>query len=216
MIKGTDKGAGIKMLINFNRTVAYICPGCGEVSYGEFTLFELSGGRGISVSCDCGKSTLRIFCKSGTTYTISAGCQVCEKEHEYAVSLYELLHKDFLEFSCPELLMGLVFIGEKGKVDYAVEENNKYIKEILTTCGLEHAGKNGITILKALDVIQQLSDDGALFCECGSTLIDLDVLENGIVLECCTCGAKAVFTADDIRQENFSDITEILIRKNDK
>ena len=38
-------------------------------------------------------------------------------------------------------------------------------------------------------------------------------LENGIVLECCECGATAFFTADDIRQENFSDITEIVISK---
>jgi len=202
------------MIIDFNRTVAYICPGCGEVAYGEFSLFGLSGGRGLTVSCDCGKSSLKFLCKGGTTYSISVGCQVCEKEHEYKISLSELMHKSFLEFSCPELLMSLVFIGEKEKIEYSVEENNKYIDEILTTCGLEHAGKNGIIILKALDKIQQLSDDGGLLCECGSCLIDLDVLENGLVLECCTCGATDVFTADDIRREKFSDITEILIRKN--
>ena len=109
--------------------------------------------------------------------------------------------------------MGLAFIGDKDKVEHAIEENNKYIKEILTTCGLEHSGKNGIAILKALDKMQQLSDEGAVKCECGSNFIDLDVLENGIVLECCECGATAFFTADDIRREKFSDITEILISK---
>ncbi len=201
------------MIIDFQRTVAYICSGCGEVAYGEFSLFELSGGRGISVSCDCGKSTLRIFCRKDNLYTIEAGCQVCEKNHEYAVPISDLLHKHFLDFLCPELLMGLIFIGDKDKVSHAVEENNKYIKEILTTCGIEHAGKNGIPILKALDKIQLLSDDGGVRCECGSDLIDLDVLENGIVLECCECGATAFFTADDIRKENFSEITEIVITK---
>lgn len=204
------------MVIDFNRTVAYICPSCGEVAFGNFSLFELSGGRGLTVSCGCGKSTLKIAYKSGTTYSVIVKCQVCEKEHEYAMPLSDLLHNHFLDFSCPELLMGLAFIGDEDKVKHAVSENNKYIKEILITCGLEHAGKNGITILKALDKIQQLSDDGGLACECGSNLIDLDVLENGIVLECCTCGATAFFTADDIRQENFSDITEILIRKNEQ
>lgn len=201
------------MIIDFNRTVAYICPGCGEIAYGEFSLFELSGGRGISVSCGCGKSALKISCKSDTTYTISVKCQICEKEHIYAVPLAELLHSHFLDYMCSELLIGLVFIGDKDKVEHAVAENNKYIKEILTTCGIEHSGKNGIVILKALDKMQQLSDEGGVRCECGSNLIDLDVLENGIVLECCECGATAFFTADDIRKENFSDITEILISK---
>ena len=201
------------MIINFNRTVAYVCPGCGEITYGEFSLFELSGGRGISVSCDCKKSSLEIFYKSDTIYTVSVRCQVCEKNHEYAVPLYDLLHKHFLDFLCPELLTGLAFIGDRDKVEHAIEENNKYIKEILTTCGLEHTGKDGIIILKALDKIQLLSDEGNVRCECGSDLVDLDVLENGIVLECCECGATAFFTSDDIRKEKFSDITEIVISK---
>ena len=58
------------------------------------------------------------------------------------------------------------------------------------------------------DLAGQLVDNGNGYLQTS------DVLENGIVLECCTCGATAFFTADDIRQENFSDITEILIRKN--
>ncbi len=201
------------MLIDFNRTIAYVCPGCGEVAYGDFSIFGLSGGRGISVSCDCGRSSLEMSTKNGTTYQIVAKCQVCEQNHIYAVTLNDLMHQRILEYSCPEILMGLVFIGKRENVEHAVDENNKYIKEVLTTCGIEHAGKDGITILKALDKIQELSDEGGLSCECGSNLIDLEVLENGIVLECCTCGAKAFFTADDIRQENFSDITEILISK---
>ena len=204
------------MIIDFNRTAAYICPGCGEVTYGKFSLFELSGGRGISVSCGCGKSSLDIMYKSDTSYVVSVKCQVCEKKHEFVVPLSELLHNHFMDFLCPELLMGLAFIGDRDKVEQAIEENNNYIKDILTTCGIEHSGKNGIAILKALDKMQQLSEEGCVRCECGSNLIDLDVLENGIVLECCECGATAFFTADDIRKEKFSDITEILISKENR
>ena len=102
------------MIIDFNRTVAYVCPGCGDVAYGKFSLFELSGGRSISVSCDCGKSSLKISYKNDKIYSITVGCQVCEKEHEYAVPLTELLHQQLLEFSCPELLMGLIFVGDDG------------------------------------------------------------------------------------------------------
>ena len=201
------------MIINYNRTVAYICPGCGEVAYGDFSLFELSGGRGISVSCDCKKSSLAICPKNEANYAVKVMCQVCEKTHEFIVPLSDLLKKPFLDFLCPELLMGLAFIGDRENVERAIEENNSYIKEILTTCGIAHAGKDGIPILKALDKIQILSEDGGVRCECGSEFIDLDVLENGIVLECCECGATAFFTADDLRREKFSDITEIVISK---
>ena len=98
------------MIINYNRTVAYICPGCGEIAYGDFSLFELSGGRGISVSCDCKKSSLAIMPKNDTTYSVRVKCQVCEKNHEYAVPLSDLLRKNFLDFLCCFMWFQMIFL----------------------------------------------------------------------------------------------------------
>jgi hypothetical protein len=39
------------------------------------------------------------------------------------------------------------------------------------------------------------------------------VLEDALALTCCLCGSDAVFTAEEIRGGNFSDITEIVIQK---
>lgn len=201
------------MVVDFNRTVAYMCPGCGEMAFGAFTLFELSGERGIAVNCDCGKSQLKIFPKSKTQYAVSLRCLVCDEEHEYDVPLHELMRQSCMDFSCPDILIGLAYIGKRDAVAAAVQENNAYMEEIVAACGLEHTGKNGITMLKALDKIQELSDDKHLSCACGSTMIDVDVLEDELILECCMCGATLSFTADEIRSGHFSDITEIVINQ---
>jgi len=202
------------MVIDFNRTVAYLCPGCGEIAFGDFSLFELSGGRGISVKCDCGKSQLKLFPKSETHCAVSVHCLVCDKEHEFSVLLHELMKQNCVDFSCPEILIGLAFIGKKDAVQALVKENDAYVEEIVSACGLAHTGKNGITMLKALDKIQELSENACLHCECGATTIDVDVLENELILECCVCGSCASFTADEIRNGNFSDIAELVISKN--
>ena len=201
------------MVVDFNRTVAYMCPGCGDMTFGEFSLFELSGERGISVKCDCGKSQLKIFPKTKTLYSVSLRCRVCDAEHEFDVPLIDFMRQSCIDFSCPDILIGLAYIGKKEAVMDAVKENDTYIEEIVAACGLEHTGKNGITMLKALDKIQELSDDGNLTCTCGSAMIDVDVLEDELVLECCMCGATVSFTADEIRNGNFSDISEIEIQK---
>lgn len=203
------------MIIDFNRTVAYICSGCGEITFGEFSLFELSGERGVSVKCSCGKSQLRIFPKSKTSYVFSLRCLMCDEEHEFEIPLIDLMRENIIEFSCPDILIGLVFVGKKDYVAKAVKENDTYISEVTEACGLGHTGKNGLTMLKALDKIQELSNNSCLTCQCGSNMIDVDVSENEIILVCCRCGASVAFTADEIRRENFSDISEIYIQKSD-
>lgn len=201
------------MVIDFNRTAAYMCPGCGCMTFGTFSLFELSGGRGITVSCGCGKSHLHIFPKTKTEYEISLRCIVCEEEHAFLVPLHDMMKQPCIGFTCPDILIGLCYIGKQEEVAEAVQENERYIHDIVSACGLEHTGKNGITMLKALDKIQELSEEGDLSCECGSTRIDVDVLENELILECCNCGGEAVFTADEIRNGHFSEVTEIVIQK---
>lgn len=201
------------MVIDFNRTVAYLCPGCGEMTFGEFSLFELSGQRGISVKCDCGKSELKIFPKTKTQYCVSLLCTMCDEVHAFDVPLFDLMKQSCIDFCCPDILIGLAYVGKDDAVRSAVHGNDSYINEIVAACGLEHTGKNGLMMLKALDKIQELSDDSCLLCECGSTMIDVDVLEDELILECCMCGATISFTADEIRNGHFSDITEIVIQK---
>ncbi len=203
------------MVIDFNRTVAYMCPGCGEMTFGNFSLFELSGQRGVSVKCDCGKSQLKILPKSNTEYVVSSRCLVCDEEHIFQIPLQELLHQNCVAFSCPDIHIGLAYVGKRDAVLTMVKDNGAYIEEIVTACGLEHTGKNGLTMLKALDRIQEISDEGNLTCSCGSNTIDVDVLSEALVLTCCMCGAEAVFTADDIRNGNFSEIAEIVIPAED-
>ncbi len=203
------------MVIDFDRTAAYMCPSCGNMTFGAFSLFELSGGRGISVSCGCGKTHLDIFPRSKTEYSVRLRCIICDEGHEFFVSLNDLMKQNCVDLACPDILIGLAYIGKQDAVRAAVSENEEYIRGIVSACGLEHTGKNGITILKALDKIQELSDNKALFCECGSSMIDIDVLEDEIILQCCKCGADASFRADEIRNGNFSEITEIAIQKKD-
>ena len=204
------------MIIDFGRVAAYLCPACGSIAFAEFSLFELSGGRGIQLACDCGKSKLNISPRTQTEYVVAPVCMMCDEVHEYITPLDQLMKNPVLNFACPELFIGLVSIGKQEEVLASVQKTQDYVHEILTACGLAHTGKNGLTFLKALNKIQELSEDGALFCGCGSNLIDVDVLEDEIVLECHECKSTASFTAKDVRTGNFSEVTEMVIPKRQK
>ena len=201
----------LKMLINFDRTVAYRCPSCGEVAYGDFSLFELSGNKGISVQCSCGHSAIEILPENKSNFIVRIQCLVCDEIHKFNLSFSSLAKKDCCEFTCPNVIVGLVFIGKEAAVKKAVMSNEAYVDEVISACGLDHTGKNGVTMLKALDKIQDLSDRESLFCECGSNLIDVEIHEDDIILECCLCGASTVLTADMIRNSNFAHLDKLVI-----
>lgn len=201
------------MIIDFNRTVAYRCASCGEITFATFSLFELSGEKGISVECSCGKSVLNIMPENKTNYTVKVKCIICDDSHQFPLSFSALVKKDCSAFMCPNVVVGLAFIGHEEAVRKNVLANEEYISEVVTACGLDHTGKNGVTMLKALDKIQDLSDSENLYCECGSNLIDVEVYEDNLILQCCLCGNKIVITADDIRNGNFSHIDKLILKR---
>ncbi|MBE7010696.1 MAG: hypothetical protein E7418_04310 [Ruminococcaceae bacterium] len=200
------------MIINLNRTVAYRCASCGEICFGNFSLFELSGNKGVSVQCKCGQSELRVESENKAGYIISVKCLVCDEIHKFSLPFLSLAKKDCTEYSCPNVMVGLVFIGREEGVQSAVVRNESYIDEVVSACGLDHTGKNGVTMLKALDKIQELSDDEALYCDCGSNMIDVEVRENDLILECCMCGASITLTADAIRNSDFSRLQKLVLK----
>lgn len=200
------------MIIDFNRTIAYRCSCCGEITFVTFSLFELSGGKGISAQCSCGKSTLNILPENKSNYTIKIKCLICDEFHKFNLPLMTLIKKDCSTFMCPNVVVGLVFIGHDDAVKKNVLSNEEYINEVVMACGLDHTGKNGVTMLKALDKIQELSDNEKLYCECGSNLIDVEIHEDNLILECCLCGTTLSISADMIRNGNFSHLDKLILK----
>jgi len=201
------------MVINFNRTAAYRCPNCGEISFGDFSLFELSGTKGVSIQCKCGQSSLLIAPENKNNFIVAVQCIVCDETHKFSLPFQSLAKKDCTEFACPNVMVGLVFIGGTEAVHSAVVRNEHYIEEVIAACGLEHTGKNGVTMLKALDKIQSLSDEEKLYCECGSNMIDVEVREDDLILECCLCGASVTLTADVIRNSDFTHLEQLVLKR---
>lgn len=199
------------MIIDFDRTIAYKCPYCGEITYGDFSLFELSGKKGISVYCTCGDSKFTITHKERTSFLVQTSCVICDKNHDFLISMHDLYKRSCTQLSCPDVGIGLAFIGKADDVKIASRNNERAILDVVSACGLEHTGKNGILMLKALDKIQDLSENDSLICGCGSKVIDVEVREDEIVLECCLCGEKAQISISEIKKGDLSKLNKIII-----
>ena len=200
------------MLIDFDRTIAYRCANCGEIVYGSFSLFEISGDKGISVSCSCGETAVKIAHEKRTGYTVSTECIACGEIHSFAMPFETLVRREYIEFFCPDISLGIACIGKERAVRRAVGRNEKSVAEILSACGLEHTGKNGMIMLRAIEKLQDLSENDNLHCSCGSKIIDIEIREREIVLDCCVCGTKMSLDIDYIKHSGLSHLNEIIIK----
>jgi len=71
------------MIINLDRTAAYRCASCGEICFGTFSMFELSGSKGVSIQCKCGQSQMSIVPENKNNFTVSLKCLVCDEVHAF-------------------------------------------------------------------------------------------------------------------------------------
>lgn len=201
------------MHIDFRRTAAYLCPHCGEFAFADFTLFQLSGKRPITFRCGCEHSELVMLPTDKNNLKMQLYCVMCDAPHEFLLSYRDLMHNPISEFRCPEIMTGLIYVGKSDAVADGLAENQSYIREILSACGLEHTGVNGLAMIKGLDALNALAEDGMLSCECGSETVDLDVTENEIILRCCDCNSTFHISAAQIRDGFFADLSSLTIPK---
>ena len=161
--------------------------------------------------CACGESNISITNQNSTIFGVEIDCVICDHIHKFNVKFDTLAKKDCNDFECPEVGVGLAFVGKDKTVKKAMQESEAMVSDVLSACGLEHTGKNGILMLKALDKIQDLSENDNLKCRCGSKVIDVEVRENEIILKCCACANQSVIDISEIKKNGFSKLSKIII-----
>lgn len=201
------------MIVDLNKTIAYRCASCGEITFVEVSLTELCSNNGIAVHCSCGQSCLEIKTQNRNAFTLEQKCIFCDETHKFAFTFKDIAYKSCKEFSCPHFgfKIGTAFIGRPSDVAERIEDNEMFIRELAGELAIDHAGRNALFLLKAIDKIRTIAGRGDICCECGSAFIDVDVSANALFLICEKCGSVLPLTLDNIKSESFSRIERLVI-----
>jgi len=175
------------MAIRYERTIAYICPGCTEITVSFINIFVFSDNSVLQLKCDdedCNALCVSIHL-SKDKYVIDMACPICGENHRFTLSKSAFWNKDLISFTCPNTLdADIIFIGE-----------NEYV---LKACDELYAEPDDdlpdeYVLYELVEHINDMIYNNKIHCKCGSHTI-LPILEDeALTLICDNCDSKISF-----------------------
>jgi hypothetical protein len=197
-----------KMLIDTVITIAYKCPLCGSFKFFNISLFVLQQKKEFHLKCRCKKSNLVVMENGSKAFEIRTPCIGCGYEHIYNLDRKEFLNKEISVFHCPSTGMQQCFVGRDEAVRKKVDSVERELDELMDMFGYDNYFDNTQVMFDSLNRIHDIAEQGNLYCECGSSDVELILLPNKICLKCNKCSGSRI-----IQAASNEDLKDILIRQ---
>lgn len=193
------------------RTLAYLCPACGQSVAVERTAFQLAASAN-ELPCPCGKSALRVELE-GIRARLTVPCLFCGTEHTVTCPAEALLNERVLAFSCAASGLDCCYVGEEGPVFAALKRLEEAADKL--DPGNRGAGTflDELVMHEVLSELREIAQRDGVSCTCGSHQWKLQVNYSSIDLFCAQCGGAMripAATASDI--DDICCKTKLLIR----
>lgn len=169
------------------RTLAYICPKCKQSVVVEETEFRLAAAPS-SFPCPCGGSTLRIEMEADHV-DLTVPCSYCDTDHHVRCSAHSFLHEKALAFSCKNIGLDCLYVGEEDAVFGALRRLEEATVN-LTEKNADESFLNSTIMSEILGELKDIAQRGGISCACGSKQYKIKVNFSSVELECGECGAR--------------------------
>ena len=184
------------MLITTVTTLAIRCPECGALEFHNLSRFALSGRGKLQLSCSCGAFLLGIVSKPPRSYWLQLPCVFCETKHIREISGSRLWGKKTNTLTCPESGLELGFIGSYEEVKGLAETLDTGLETLMDELGYDEYFNNPEVMHQVMQCLQDIADNGGLYCQCGNTRIEVDVFLDRLELHCKECDSINIVYAE--------------------
>jgi hypothetical protein len=104
------------LLLEYNTTLAWRCPTCGELSPDQINIFDFSGNNKLNLKCDCDFVKVSIE-RIKNRYCLEYTCIFCEKQHSIFYSAEEFWDDQIKRIKCLDIGAELGYLGSQNKLD---------------------------------------------------------------------------------------------------
>ena len=185
------------MIIKYERTTAYICPFCSNLTKKKISAFDFSGRDHKPLLCStpgCREECAKITVKNDK-YKISVECPICGDAHTFSVPSAKFWNKKLLMYKCPVSGIDIIFFGEEDTVEKTVTERSVDYTSILPD--YDDNSEESEMLYEILDCVHELRDKHKISCLCGSESVSIQVINNCLVLVCDKCGRLRVIETNE-------------------
>ena len=121
------------MIVKYERTAAYICPFCSNLTKKKISPFDFSGREQKPLLCStlgCREECAKISFKNDK-YKITVECPICGDAHAFTAQSAKFWNKKLLTYKCPVSGIDIMFFGEEDAVEKTVTERSGEYADII-------------------------------------------------------------------------------------
>lgn len=174
------------MISDLKKCVGYICPSCSAVAVKNVNVFDFSKGKPYTLKCECGTPCLQMQMQQDK-YRIAVNCLICGSAHTFFMKPSAFWNQELFIYECPESGIEIYFSGRDSEIAAAAREQDMMFREYAKDS--DTIGLNDV-LYEMMGMLRTLTDNGHLYCACGSRDIGAAFDNSYLTLVCRECGAN--------------------------
>lgn len=185
-------------------TLALYCPRCGSIEIHEFNRFLMRQTGRRELKCSCGHVQATVVSASRNQYLLDIPCLLCETNHIVAIDSRQFWRAKADKIYCPQENLEIGMVGERQLIEHTIAKDKLEFDNLVAEDSDFEFIENPPVMFQILNKVHDVAEKGAVHCHCGSTVIETDILPDGVLLKCVLCGSYQV-----IRAQTHADLEKV-------
>ncbi len=179
------------MMINLTAAFSLRCAECGYLGVNQVNIFEINKPK--IFHCRCGRQKYKVK-RTNNQIKMVFDCLICGCEHIINLSQKLFWSSELNSIICPRTNRELGYFGNYEKIRKILYKQRQDLKDMADKSGLNDFVSPGV-LLEIMDYLHDLASRKALYCECGSKEIYIDLFDDSIRLFCNICNNYTIIPA---------------------
>ena len=187
------------MVISAVSTLALYCPRCGKIELHNVSRFAINNAE-CQLICSCGQVQGAISGAGRRQYLLDIPCVVCETNHLIFLDSNLFRQPKASKIYCDQANLELGFVGNPEAVAATIARHKQEVASLASEMAGQSDGaeiENSQILLEILNKIHDIAEQGGVYCSCGNTDVEVDVLVDAVELSCPLCEGRMLISAKD-------------------
>ena len=187
------------MVISAVSTLALYCPRCGKIELHNVSRFAINNAA-CQLVCSCGQVQGAISSAGRRQYLLDIPCVVCETNHLIFLDSNLFRQPKASKIYCDQANLELGFVGSAEAIAATIARHKQEVASLASEMAGQSDGsgvENSRILLEILNKIHDIAEQGGVYCSCGNTDVEVDVLVDAVEISCPQCEGRLLISAKD-------------------
>lgn len=196
LLRGNFSKGANAVLIRTAFSIALYCPRCGKLNLHDVSHFAVRDGS-LDLYCSCRFKQASVSFVGTRQLLVRLDCVLCHSTHQLFFNRQLLKYREPEKIYCPSENFELGLIGRREAIEETLRLHENTFCQVWQE-GMKREDLRGQRILlEVLNKVHDIASEEGIYCMCGSHQMTADILPEGVLLTCLSCGGYELIRATE-------------------